>query len=302
MATETMNTVIPVGTGDPNFEKEMMKFYQNKGGFQGGFSGAGGMTHNPFGGQFGKGQTGTTGYINDMYDASLESQKQQLKGNYETDVSNLDAEKEKSAREHEEDLSRAYVEAYKNAKNFSELQNAYGLTSGAMGQARLAQGNQMQANMTELRAAQEQIDAEIERQRSILAKEYTAAIAKAQADNDFQRAQALYEQAQKEEERMLQMKMAAGELMAGVGDYSILQQLYGLSNSQVQALKDYYFPESSGGGYDYSPGKPDDDDDDEIDAKAVIEAGKKVYEATKTANPVSAESFNATVKTKYGTM
>lgn len=304
MATETMNTVVPVGTGDPNFEKEMMKFYQNKGGFHAGFNGSGGVFGGgQFGGQFGKGQSGTTGYINDMYDASLESQKQLLQGNYETDVSNLDAEKEKSAREHEEDLSRAYVEAYKNAKNFSELQNAYGLSSGAMGQAQLAQGNQLQANMTELRAAQEQIDAEIERQRSILAKEYAAAIAKAQADNDFQRAQALYEQAQKEEERMLQMKMAAGELMAGVGDYSILQQLYGLSDSQVQALKDYYFPESSGGGYDYSPGKPkDNDDDDEIDAKAVIEAGKKVYEATKTANPVSAESFNATVKTKYGTM
>lgn len=278
MATETMNTVIPVGTGDPDFEKEMMKYYQNKGGFRGGYGGVkgdgSGIHEEPVRGdgtndgwgqkwpnrqnQSGKGQSGTTGYINDMYDASLESQKQLLQGNYETDVSNLDAEKEKSAREHEEDLSRAYVEAYKNAKNFSEVQNAYGLSSGAMGQAQLAQGNQLQANMTELRAAQEQIDAEIERQRSILAKEYAAAIAKAQADNDFQRAQALYEQAQKEEERMLQLKMAAGELMAGVGDYSILQQLYGLSDSQVQALKDYYFPESSGGGY-YSSKKKDTD-------------------------------------------
>ena len=277
MATETMNTVLPVGTGDPEFEKELRKAYHHRGDYSNGHradrgngnsihegSGRGngswenggdrgnGRNHGHGGGRGDRGesgetQSGTTGYINDMYDASLESQKQQLQSNYETNVSALDAEKEKAAREHDDDLARTYVEAYKKAKNFNEVQNAYGLTSGAMGQAALAQGNQLQANMTELRAVQEQVDAEIERQRSILAKEYAAAIAKAQADNDFQRAQALYEQAQKEEERMLQMKMAAGELMASVGDYSILQELYGLSHSQVAALEDYYFPEETTG-------------------------------------------------------
>lgn len=241
MATATMNTAQPVG-GGADYEKALRKLYGHTGGgtagFQNGFGGFGGGTQ--MGGTTGTTQNGTNGYINDMYDASLESQKQQLQSNYETDVSNLDAEKEKAAREHEEDLTRAYVESYKKAKNFDEVQNAYGLTSGAMGQAKLAQGNQLQADMTSMRNTQQQIDAEIERQRSILAKEYAAAIAKAQADNDFERAQALYEQAKIEEERMLQKQQAAAELMASVGDYTLTAQLLGLSPSQLQALQDAY--------------------------------------------------------------
>lgn len=259
MATATMNTVQPVG-GGADYEKELRKLYGHTGGgtagFQngmGGFTGGSGFGGFDAGNQMGstadKTQGSTNDYINDMYDASLESQKQQLQSNYETDVSNLGAEKEKAAREHEEDLTRAYVESYKKAKNFDEVQNAYGLTSGAMGQAKLAQGNQLQADLTSMRATQQQIDAEIERQRSILAKEYAAAIAKAQADNDFERAQALYEQAKIEEERMLQKQQAAAELMAGVGDYTLTAQLLGLSPSQLQALQDAY-----GGGSGSSSG------------------------------------------------
>lgn len=249
MATATMNTVQPVG-GGADYEKELRKLYGHTGsgttGFQKGFGGiAGGIQ---MGGMTGKTQSGTEGYINDMYDASLESQKQQLQSNYETDVSNLGAEKEKAAREHEEDLTRAYVESYKKAKNFDEVQNAYGLTSGAMGQAKLAQGNQLQADLTSMRATQQQIDAEIERQRSILAKEYAAAIAKAQADNDFERAQALYEQAKIEEERMLQKQQAAAELMASVGDYTLTAQLLGLSPSQLQKLQEAYGGSSGSSG------------------------------------------------------
>jgi Na+-driven multidrug efflux pump len=90
------------------------------------------------------------------------------------------------------------------------------------------------------------------------------------------------------------------EMMAAVGDYSLVQQLYGLTDAQVQALKDYYFPESSGG--TGGTGRRPKPKDEPIDAKEIIAASKKTYEATKTANPVSAESFNATVKTKYGTM
>lgn len=264
MATATMNTVQPVG-GGADYEKELRKLYGHTGGgtagFQngmGGFTGGSGFGGFDAGNQMGstadKTQGSTNDYINDMYDASLESQKQQLQSNYETDVSNLGAEKEKAAREHEEDLTRAYVESYKKAKNFDEVQNAYGLTSGAMGQAKLAQGNQLQADLTSMRATQQQIDAEIERQRSILAKEYAAAIAKAQADNDFERAQALYEQAKIEEERMLQKQQAAAELMASVGDYTLTAQLLGLSPSQLQALQDAYGGGSGSSGGETSGG------------------------------------------------
>ena len=197
-------------------------------------------------------------YINKMYDGSLESQKQTLASGYENNVSNIDASMEKQQK----NLNRTYVESAKAAKNYGEVQNAYGLTSGAMAQARLAQDNQLQADLTALRAAQTDSDAQFERQRNLLAKEYSAAIAKAQADNDYQRAQALYAAAKADEDQLMQMQKDAGNLMAGVGDYSILAKLYGLTDEQLALLnRKYGGGGGSGGGggrsYRRSPGSTD---------------------------------------------
>lgn len=194
-------------------------------------------------------------YINKMYDGSLESQKQTLTQNYDTGVSDIAASAEKQRKATDANLNRTYVEAAKAAKNYGEVQNAYGLTSGAMAQARLAQDNQLQADLTALRAAQTDSDAQFERQRNLLAKEYSAAIAKAQADNDYQRAQALYNAAKADEDQLMQMQKEAGNLMAGVGDYSILAKLYGLTDEQLALLTGqngggggYYRRRSGGGG------------------------------------------------------
>lgn len=187
-------------------------------------------------------------YINKMYDGSLESQKQTLASGYENNVSNIDASMEKQQKATDANLNRTYVESAKAAKNYGEVQNAYGLTSGAMAQARLAQDNQLQADLTALRAAQTDSDAQFERQRNLLAKEYSAAIAKAQADNDYQRAQALYNAAKADEDQLMQMQKEAGNLMAGVGDYSILAKLYGLTDEQLALLAQKHGGGGGGGG------------------------------------------------------
>lgn len=200
-------------------------------------------------------------YINKMYDGSLESQKQTLTQNYDTGVSDIAASAEKQRKATDANLNRTYVESAKAAKNYGEVQNAYGLTSGAMAQARLAQDNQLQADLTALRAAQTDSDAQFERQRNLLAKEYSAAIAKAQADNDYQRAQALYNAAKADEDQLMQMQKEAGNLMAGVGDYSILAKLYGLTDEQLALLKAKHGGSGGGGGggrsYRRSPGGDD---------------------------------------------
>ena len=76
-----------------------------------------------------------------------------------------------------------------------------------------------------------------------------AAIAQAQAENDLQRAQALYEQARADEERLRQNQKEAGNLMASVGDYTILANLYGLTPEQLNKL----MPTQSGGGTGSTP-------------------------------------------------
>lgn len=175
-------------------------------------------------------------YINKMYDASLESEKAGLQQGYDQAQQQLDEQQKKNQQQTDANLTRTYVEAEKARKNYSEVQNAYGLTSGAMAQARLAQDNQLQGDLTTLRAAQQSIDAGIERERGLLAKEFAAAIQQAQANNDLARAQALYEQAQAEEARLNQQKANAANLMAGVGDYARLAELYGLTAEELALL------------------------------------------------------------------
>jgi transcriptional regulator with GAF, ATPase, and Fis domain len=206
----------------------------------------------------------TEEYINKMYDASLESEKAGLKQNYEQDTANLAAEQEKARKQSDANLARTYVEAAKAQKNYNEVENAYGLTSGAMAQARLSRDNQLQGDLTAIRTAQQDIDAGIERERSILAQQYSAAIQQAQANNDLQRAQALFEAAQAEEERLNRQKANAANLMAGVGDYARLAELYGLTEEELRRLMgrgSSYAPlasnasGASGTGSSYSPGR-----------------------------------------------
>lgn len=209
-------------------------------------------------------------YINDMYDSSMAGQAAQLRQTYEQGASNLDEQKEQAQKQADANLNRTYIEAEKARKNYAEVQNAYGLTSGAMGQAQLAMGNQLQADMTAIRTAQQEADAQIERERGILAKEYATAIARAQADNDLQRAQALYEEAKREEDRLLSERENAAALMAGVGDYSLYAQLYGLTPEQLARLQGEnkrggggggtapYTPPGTNAGGDNPPGQAED--------------------------------------------
>lgn len=200
-------------------------------------------------------------YINKMYDASLDSQKAQLQQGQAQAEEELAEQQRKAQQQTDANLTRTYVEAEKARKNYAEVQNAYGLTSGAMAQARLAQENQRTANMTALRQQQQEVDAAIEQERGRLGREYTAAIQQAQANNDLARAQALYEAAQREEERLLAKQEAAAKLMAGEGDYRRLAELYGLTEEELLRLMGQgggYVPATSTGttsGNGYSPGR-----------------------------------------------
>lgn len=193
-------------------------------------------------------------YIKDMYGSQLKSQQETLTQNYEQNAAELERQQQAAQKQKDTDLTRTYVEAAKAQKNYDEVQNAYGLTSGAMAQARLAQDNQLQADLTAIRTAQQAIDADVEREKGLLSKEYQSAIAKAQADNDIALAEALYKQAQAEDERLKEKQKAAANLMAGAGDYSLLAKLYGLTPEQVAKLEG-----RSGGTY---TGPLDEGDDD----------------------------------------
>ena len=202
-------------------------------------------------------------YINKMYDSKLKSQKEQLSQSYNQAISDLDTAKQQNQQQTDKNLNATAVEAQRAQKNYNEVQNAYGLTSGAMAQARLAQDNQLQADLTTIRAAQQTADAGIEQERALLAQQYTSAIAQAQEENDLARAQALYQEAKDADAQLLAKQEAAAQLMAGVGDYSLLGQVYGLTPEQIAKLSG-----NTGSGYQGAP--PSELDGYGVDKNALI--------------------------------
>ncbi len=187
-----------------------------------------------------------------MYDSQLASQKERLTQDYDAAGSNLDAQQQAAQKQTEKNIGIVKADAQRAAMSDAEYYAASGLTSGARAQARLARDNQLQANVTALRTAQQETDAAVERQRGLLAKEYASAIRQAQAENDLQKAQALYEQAEKEEAalRAAQQAKAASEqalfesrLKAAEaygeneGDYSLYYKMLGLTDEDMAPYK-----------------------------------------------------------------
>lgn len=175
--------------------------------------------------------------IKQMYGANLESQKQQLTQSHNAGNSALDEAKKQNQAAADANLNRTAVEAQKKAMADAEIQNAYGLSSGTAAQVRLARDNQTAADMAAIRTAQQEADAQVERERALLSQEYTSAIQKAQADNDLELAKALYENAQAEEQKLLakaeaenarfkQELEAAKYLAEQTGDFSPVDEVY----------------------------------------------------------------------------
>lgn len=162
-------------------------------------------------------------YINKLYDNVIDKQKNILNQNQNAATGELDALKESVQQQTNTNLGRVNVEAQK-------LQQAYkapNVSSGAQQQIALAMDNQKKKNATAMRTVQSEADAEIDRQRKLLGDQYAAEIKKAQADNDMQRAQMLYEAAKREDEQLLSLKKQAGTKLAAYGDNSILDSLMG---------------------------------------------------------------------------
>ena len=156
----------------------------------GGSGGAGGVG----------GSGGLDGYLNSLYDANLQSQLAQLQMAYNTNLAELEKTLAKTNAEYDEQKRQTQGDSERAAANWRELAIAQGLNTGAIGQGALAQNNQLQSNLNTLGAAQAQNLANIEQQRALLGQQYQLQILQAQADNDFERAQALYNEAVRQDE------------------------------------------------------------------------------------------------------
>ena len=154
----------------------------------------------------GSGTSSYEDYLRSMYGSALASQLESLKSSYEQNLSDLDASGKKTDAGYVEQKRQTTGDAAQSAANWREMANAYGLNSGAIGQANLAQSNQLQSNLNTLGTAQAAAQEEIERQRTLLGQQYQSAINEAKANNNYQLAQALYQEAVRAEEALRQQE------------------------------------------------------------------------------------------------
>lgn len=152
-------------------------------------------------------------YLNQMYDAQLKSQLAALEAAYAENLSELDRNQDETNAAYNEEKRQAQGNAERSAANWRELANAQGLNTGAMGQAALAQNNQLQSNLNTLGSAQAQAIANIQSQRTLLGKQYQLEILQAQADNDYNRAQMLYQEAVRQDEILQAREQQYTEMM-----------------------------------------------------------------------------------------
>lgn len=134
-----------------------------------------------------------TDQVNAIYDAALAQQKAQI----EADAAGLDRyyqlARQRVDQDYQNNLNRTAVEADKANLNWNEVKNALGLSSGTMGQAWLARQNSTQDSMSDLRAAQQKAQADLEMEYLKRKDQYAAALREAIAQNDYERAKKLYE-------------------------------------------------------------------------------------------------------------
>lgn len=175
--------------------------------------------------------------INDIYNARMESQNQDLLMDYQKAMSDLQAKQEASQQQTDTALNNAYVNGLKKALNYREVQNAYGQGSGTAAQADLAQGNELLRELTRIRGVQADAAAQQGMEGVDIGTAYRDAIAKANADNEAKRLAALLQAAEDEESKLAEIQELVGQQNAKQGNYGILGTLYGLTPDQVDRLQ-----------------------------------------------------------------
>lgn len=147
--------------------------------------------------------TSQEAYIKSMYEASLKAQEEALRASYEKNTGALDYQESKLAPTYDAAANNAGAQAAIQRANFNESANASGLNTGAGSQAELSMRNAEAANISAIRKAQADAQAELDYQRSQLTLEYQNAIREAIAKNELEKAQALYEEAKRVDESLV---------------------------------------------------------------------------------------------------
>lgn len=155
--------------------------------------------------------TDLSGYLNDMYKAYTDAQLAALKSAYEQNLAGLQADAEKIPGIYQGARNEAASQNDIARMAFNEYANARGLNTGTSGQAALANSAVLQSNLTDISTKESDAIAENALQQQQLAIEYRNAAVQAQAEGNYQLAQALYNEYVRQDNASMQTAQLAQE-------------------------------------------------------------------------------------------
>lgn len=164
-----------------------------------------------------------TQQINNMYDAQKASTMAGLEGAYNQNMSNAQAAREQinpTYQQSANDVSAAYE---RTRRNNNQMAAANGLNTGAAGQQAVAQSNAYMNSLGQVRTAQANALNAADRGMADMEAQYKMQVAQALANNDYQRAAALFDESQNQYAR----SQDRAKILAGYGDFSGYAGLYG---------------------------------------------------------------------------
>lgn len=188
-----------------------------------GYSSGGGSAGGSSGGTISGSASGTTGtgvndysdYIEEMNRAQQEAALAELRAAYEKNLAGMNRTQQSISPTYQAARNQAAGNAARQQQAFNEYAAAYGLNSGAAGQAQLAMSNALQGNLSDIDTAEADALSDLELQRSQTEIDYNNAIAQAKAEGNYQLAQQLYtEKVRVDEALREQMAQAAQQQLA----------------------------------------------------------------------------------------
>ena len=166
--------------------------------------------------------TDQSAYIEAMYAANEQAARDNLRAEYENNIAQLDYQQGRLPGTYNSAVDQANTQAAINRLNFNEAAAANGLNTGAGSQARLSQNNALLSNVSAIRKAQADAQAELDLQRTQMEAQYQQAIREAVAKNDLEKAQALYQEAKRVDESIVNTAINQANL-----NWSVWRSLYG---------------------------------------------------------------------------
>lgn len=178
-------------------------------------------------------------YIRDMYAQQQAAQLAALKSTYEQNVLDYQAQDDLISAEAQRQRNQAAAQNDLQRMYMNEMGIMQGLNTGTTGQMALAQSAALQGNLASIGTQEQQSLSDSALERSKLKAQYSAAVDQAIAQNNYELANALYQEYVRQDNLAQQKAAAALEQQNWLAKFNYQKEQDALAQQNWQAQFDY---------------------------------------------------------------